>query len=108
MDLSEFELPACDVEAPQRGSFGRGGGVQQFGIGVQRVQRIGDILKSGQHSGSIVRRRLVIGGFRGAGQMLQPARFEYRLQKIPAGVPEKIFRLHQVADPGCDGADIRA
>src|ERR1700730_11145693 len=56
---AELELVPHDVQAPLPGVFGAGGRAQSVGIRIERMQRIGHVLKGGQYRRSIQRSRLI-------------------------------------------------
>ena len=94
-DGAELQLALGDGEALRRGVLGGDGGFQGIGVGLQRAQRIGDVLEGGDDGAAILRRRLVEGGARRALAVQQGAAVEDRLRQAAGDAPEVGARREQ-------------
>src|SRR6266849_288581 len=88
IDGTELQLSARDSKALEGGALGRISRLQSVGIGLNRLQRIGDVLKRGDDRTAIRRRRLIEGGDGGAFLMQQGASIEDRLRHVADQCPK--------------------
>jgi hypothetical protein len=76
VDRAELILLLGEAEAGGGSVLGRRLGAQGISVGLQRPQRIGDILEGREHGAAVLRGRLLEGGHGGELLVLQGAGIE--------------------------------
>ena len=97
MSPSSMRL-ARDVEAFRRGALGGDRLLQRDGIGLDRAQRIGDVLKCGDHRAAILRLGLIVRGLCRELPVQQRAAVEDRLGDAAGRFPKPDARREQLID----------
>ena len=108
IDRAELILPPREIEAGGRGALRGGLRDHRIGIGLQRPQRISDVLARLDHRAAILRRGLLERRDGGALLVQQRAGVEQRLRDTAGDAPHAGARREHIGEAAGGGAKRRA